>query len=164
MYSKVLLDDWWEPVIEESKIRLEKTGIFFEDMSFDLGRDRYIELSEVSVNLDNTDLLNWLCEADDNWKRLVDMLCFENLIDSKVHVSEVVDVEEVKCGKRGVYVRLSVSGYVDELQEKLGLEDIEMDVREMENTLEGILRDEAKMILKALEKEYQTIGEQMVED
>lgn len=142
--------------MEEEKKRLEKVGIFFEGVYFDLGRGRYIELSGVSISVDNGELLRWLCEADENWERLVNALSLERILaDEGIQVSDIVDVEEVKCTRRGFYVRLSVSAFIDELPEKIGCGDI--DVQEMERTLEDILREEANKILKALEQEHQSL-------
>lgn len=142
-----------EMVVEDVKAELARLGIFFGDVEeLDTYGVRFctIVFRDVNVNLENRELQKALSEACESWERLFKMLALEKVVSGgELNVYNYVDVEEISWSKRhGPYVRLDVSMEVDGLLRKYGLANI--NVREMEECLEGILDYEARRILRKL--------------
>ena len=148
-------DDWWLPVVEEAKEKLDALGIFLDDVFFELGRNRHIGFRHVGVDLENSQLLSWLVEASGEWEKVIHALSTQRLMGEDVRLSDYVWVEDVTWNERGVFVRVYVSQAIDDLLEEFGY-GTDLDVQEMEATLEDLLRNEANEILKALEKEFRS--------
>lgn len=145
-------------VVEDVKAELARLGIFFGDVEeLDAYGVRFctIVFRDVSVNLENRELQKALSEACGSWERLFKAFALEKLVSGgELNVYDYVDVEEISWSKRyGPYVRLNVSVEVGGLLQKYGLADI--DVREMEESLEGILDCEARRILRKLNRALQ---------
>ena len=153
LVTEVYVDgDWWLPIVEEAKEKLRAMGIILDGVFFELGRNRHIGFRSVSIDLKNSQLLSWLQSASGEWEKAIRVLSMLRLMDEEASIGDYVWVEDVTWNEHGVYVRVFVSRDMDELLEEFGYADL--DVQEMEETLEGLLKCEADDILKSLEKEY----------
>jgi len=151
---EVFANEVVEHVSEDARSELSRVGIHVGEVEeLDTYGTRYcvIVFRDVSVDLENAELRRSLSEASSSWDRLFKALALERLVlDEGLRIYDYVDVEEVSWSRRyGPFVKLYVSAEVDELLRRCGLEG-EVDVREMEEALEGLLDYEARRILRTL--------------
>jgi hypothetical protein len=145
----------WTPLVDEAKEKLAVMGIYFDDVSFSIDpRDSWLKFEGVSIDLENKGLLSQLTQANEDWNKVVSVLSLLGLMGEIVHIGDYVWVEEVTWGREGPFVRVDASQAIDEPLEEFGYIDI--DIHEMEDTLEDLLKDEADELLKQLKVELES--------
>ncbi len=153
MFPAYIIDEVIDEIVAEARDELARIGIFFGEVEeLDTYGVQYctIVFRDVAVNLENRELRKELSMASESWERFFKALALERIVSgSNPDVHDYVDVEEISWNRnRGPFVRLNVSLEVEGLLRKYGLADL--NVREMEECLEGILDYEARRILRRL--------------